>query len=363
MAARLCKLLGTRLPIVQGPMAGVTDPRMVAACSKAGVLGAHGAAGRTPDQIRGDIRAIRETLSGGESFLVNLFVIRAQPSFDTNEQDAGLSAVAPLREKVGLPPAASFPDQLAPDFADQLATVRELAPPVVSTTFGALTPEEVRDLHEAGCVVLGTATTVAEARHLEATGVDAIVAQGAEAGGHRGTFLSKRWDFGDSLIGTMALVPQVVDAVEVPVIAAGGIADGRGIAAALALGAAGVQMGTAFLRCDEASITAGWKHLVGDPVRGADTVLTRGISGRWARGVRNELSEMSSDQKALTYPGHNALTTPVRAAAKKANNVEMLSLWAGQAGPLTKSGSAQSVVAALEEGLSSALGKLSAAKL
>ncbi|HEY0639298.1 MAG TPA: nitronate monooxygenase, partial [Pseudonocardiaceae bacterium] len=223
---------GIRLPIVQAPMAGgMTTPELVAAVTEAGGLGSIAGAMLAPDELRAQIRRVR-ALTGGP-FAVNLFAPLPSPSG---------ARVAEWSELTGVPATAPRP---VPVFADQLAVVAEEAVPVFSFTFG-IPP---LDGLPAGTLVVGTATTVAEAVALERAGVHAVVAQGAEAGGHRGAFLGPP---GEQLVGTMALVPQVADAVSVPVIASGGIMDGRGIAAARALGAAAVQLGTAFLACAEA---------------------------------------------------------------------------------------------------------------
>jgi nitronate monooxygenase len=203
-------------------------------------------------------------------------------------------------------------------------------------------------------VVMGTATTVAEAVALERAGVDAVVAQGAEAGGHRGTFVGPAET---SLIGTMALVPQVVDAVTVPVVASGGIMDGRGIAAALALGASAVQMGTAFLTCEEAGVPPAYKEalLAADET---DTALTRAFSGRMARGVRNRFLTEMADHDPLPFPIQNALTRPMRAAAAAAGEADYLSLWAGQGVPMARQQSAADLMARLVRGTDAAIAGL-----
>eukprot|EP01065_Artemidia_motanka_P044089 TRINITY_DN6221_c0_g1_i2.p1 TRINITY_DN6221_c0_g1~~TRINITY_DN6221_c0_g1_i2.p1 ORF type:complete len:379 (+),score=95.75 TRINITY_DN6221_c0_g1_i2:1987-3123(+) len=348
------QLLGTRLPIIQGPMAGVTDPQLVAACSNAGVLGSHGVAGLSPERIAADVAEIRR-LAPGKPFCINFFVLPTVTQVTEQQLRDAQRQMAPVLARVGLAEDGPLPARLMYDYDEQLAAVEQAAPPVVSSTFGALTEQQVARFKDRGCVVVGTATTVDEAVHLRRTGVDAVVAQGMEAGGHRGTFLSKRADFGDSLIGTMALVPQVVDAVpDVPVIAAGGITDGRGVAAALALGAGGVQMGTAFLRCTEASTPEQYKDILAQAHRNSDTVLTRGISGRWARGLRNRLTESLADDAALPYPAHNALTGALRAKAKANGDAEHMSLWAGQAASLARAESAADVVSRIAAELEAA---------
>lgn len=213
---------------------------------------------------------------------------------------------------------------------------------VFSFTFGQLDAAHIQRLHDGGTTVIGTATTVAEAHALAAGGVDMIVAQGADAGGHRGTFMA---DFEQSLIGTMALVPQMVDAVNVPVIASGGIMDGRGLAAAMALGAAGVQMGSAFLTCTESGAKPAHKQaLLASAARA--TTITRAFSGKPARGLVNRfIADMLSLERTLPdYPVQNAWTKDIRAAAGTAGNDDFMSLWAGQAAALARSTDAATLV-------------------
>ncbi len=232
------------------------------------------------------------------------------------------------------------------------------APQSFSFTFGVLPPSAIAAIKGRGMVLLGTATTVEEALALEQAGVDAVVAQGSEAGGHRGTFAG---DFDAGSVGTVALVPQIADAVEVPVIASGGIMDGRGIAAALALGASAVQMGTAFLTCDEAGIPEAYKAAI-LAAREHETRLTRAFSGRPARGIVNRfMTEVERSREAiLPFPLQNALTRPLRAAAAKQGRAEFLSLWAGQGVRLARRQSAASLVQRLAAETESVLQRLCA---
>jgi nitronate monooxygenase len=212
---------------------------------------------------------------------------------------------------------------------------------VFSFTFGILPREMLDACRKAGIATMGTATTVAEARALEQSGVDFVCAQGAEAGGHRGTFDR---DAEPPLIGTLALVPQVVDAVRLPVIAAGGIMDGRGFAAALALGASAVSLGTAFLRCPEAGTSAPYRAALRQ-ARDEATVITRAFSGRAARGLANRFTREMSGAPIAPYPIQNALTREIRAAAAKLGDPGFLSLWAGQAAALAREMPAEELVA------------------
>lgn len=255
----LTRRLGLRLPIVQAPMAGgLTGPRLVAAVAEAGGLGSVAGALLAADALRDAIRQVRSQTD--RPFAVNLFAPLPPPSRDRTTEWARVTGTAPPEPHP------------APRFDDQLAVVVEERVPVLSWTFG-LVPLDRLD-----CFTIGTATTVEEAQALEEAGADAVVAQGAEAGGHRGTFLGPP---DSALIGTLALVPQVVDAVRLPVIAAGGIMDGRGLVAARALGADAVQLGTAFLTTDEAGTSEAHRAALG-----RETTVTRVLTGRAARAVR-----------------------------------------------------------------------------
>lgn len=354
-ARGMAPLFGTDLPIVQGPMAGgITTPALVAAVSEAGGLGSLGAAMLSPARIESEVAAVRALTR--RPFAVNLFVLDEPDTHPRDGVDAAIERLAAWRGRLGLgaqtPPAA-----FCESFRAQLDTVTRLAPPVVSFTFGVLSADGVRALHRAGCRVIGTATNLAEARAWEAAGADAICAQGAEAGGHRGTFIG---GFEEGAIGTVALVPRLADAVGVPVIAAGGIMDGRGIAAAFALGAQGVQLGTAFLACEESGAHPGWKSRLGRAdERG--TRLTRVFSGRPARGLVNDFMDTHrADEAAVpVYPVQNALTAELRAAAGRTGDTDSMSLWAGQGAAMARPLPAGALVRLLDEEFSSVVDRLS----
>jgi nitronate monooxygenase len=315
----------------------------VAAVGEAGALGFIGAAYLTPPQIVEAARAVRARTA--RPFGVNLFVPLPAPEAPRDPRPA-LERVAPFYAELGLP-APALPAGGREAFDEQFAAALETGAAVFSFTFGLLPAPATAAVKARGMVLLGTATTVDEALALERAGVDAVVAQGSEAGGHRGTFAGP---VEAGLIGTMALVPQVADAVKVPVIASGGIMDGRGIAAALALGASAVQLGTAFLTCDEAGIPDAYKQAI-LAAREHETRLTRAFSGRPARGIVNrfmtEVERGAPPEAILPFPLQNALTRPLRTAAARQGRADFLSLWAGQGLRLARRLPAARLVAAL----------------
>jgi nitronate monooxygenase len=326
------------IPIIQAPMLGASTAEMTLAVSQAGALGSLAAAGLAPDALEAAVADLRGQTE--RPFAVNL-LMSAPARPPAEEVDQALERLRPWYEARGLPlPAA--PNDYAQDFDAQFAALVHAAPPAASFSFSILTPAQVAALHGRDVYVVGTATTVAEARAWEAVGADAICAQGSEAGGHRGTFLAP---VEDSLVGTMALTAATLAAVRIPVIAAGGIMDGRGVAAVLALGAAAAQMGTAFLLSDQTMVSAPWRRAIetagDDPTR-----LTRAFSGRHARGIENDFMRQMRpvENDVPAYPVQNRLTQPLRAAATAAGDAQMISLWAGQAVKLAKPGDAGSMV-------------------
>jgi nitronate monooxygenase len=339
---------------VQAPLAGGGDtPALVAAVCEAGGLGSIGAAYLTPQQISDAAREVRRLTS--RRFGVNLFIpVPTVALPDT--ASAAVDALAPYYAELGLPvpalPAAP------PDIFDaQLAAALDSGAGVFSFTLGVLSAAAVTAVRDRGMYLIGTATTVDEAVALSKAGVDAVVAQGSEAGGHRATFAV---EFDRGMIGTMALVPQIADAVRVPVIASGGIMDGRGIAAALALGASGVQMGTAFLTCAEAGVPEAYKEAL-MAARESDTRTTRAFSGRLARGIINRfMTEIDSarPQAILPFPLQNALTRPLRSKAAQQGRSEFLSLWAGQGVRMARRQPAAALVAQLAQETEAALSRL-----
>jgi nitronate monooxygenase len=340
----LSELLGIEHPIIQAPMAGAATPALAAAVSNAGALGSLGCAFLDPEGLRREVEATRRATN--RPINVNFFV-HSPPAEDAERAARARERLAPFYRELALGPVPEVADQHQPFDEAMLAEVLALAPRVVSFHFGLPAPPLVAALKNAGHIVLSSATSVREARLLVAGGVDAVIAQGWEAGGHRGTFASS---FDGAAIGTFALVPQIVDAVSVPVVAAGGIADGRGIAAAFALGAAGVQLGTAFLSCPEAATSDAHRQALRESVD-EGTRLTKAFSGRPARGLVNRyLEAMAPHQNDLPdFPLMNGLSGPLRAAGAKRGSPDFVALWSGQAGPMNRELSAAELLARLIE--------------
>jgi nitronate monooxygenase len=322
----LQRLLGIELPIIQAPMAGVQGSAMAVAVSNAGGLGSLPCAMLSLDAMRNELAAIKAQTS--KPFNVNFFC-HAPPAPSAGREAAWRAALAPYYKEYGIDvdtiPAGPGRAPFSAEVADVL---NEFNPAVVSFHFGLPSAELLARVRTWGAKILASATTVEEARWLEAHGVDAIIAQGAEAGGHRGIFLS-----GDltSQVGTIALLPQMVRAVKLPVIAAGGIADAKGVAAAMALGAAGVQIGTAYLLCPEASTSAVHRAaLKSEAAR--HTALTNVFTGRPARGIVNriirELGPISA--AAPAFPLAGSAIAPLRAKAESRGCGDFSPLWSGQ---------------------------------
>ncbi|MGE5139623.1 MAG: NAD(P)H-dependent flavin oxidoreductase [Rudaea sp.] len=343
-------------PIIQAPMAGgATTPELVAAVSETGALGFIGAAYLTPAQITEQAAAVRARTS--RPFGINLFAPLPVPALPENPAPA-LARLAGYHAELGLPPP-SLPSAPHIAFDEQLSAAIESGAAVFSFTFGMLPLEAVGKIKARGLYLIGTATTVEEGEILEKAGVDAVVAQGSEAGGHRGAFAA---DYAAGMVGTISLVPALVDAVRVPVIASGGIMDGRGIAAALALGASAVQMGTAFLTCTEAGIPDVYKEAILTAHEDA-TRVTRAFSGRPARGIANRFMievEAEGPEAILPYPLQNALTRPLRSAATRQERTEFLSLWAGQGVRLSRRQPAAELIRRLAEETDAAARRLAA---
>lgn len=334
LKTEICKLFNIQYPIIQAGMAGgPTTAELVSAVSEAGGLGTLGAAYLAPEDLRKNIRQIKESTS--QPFAVNIF---SESSEDDYSRLAEVQQVLnPFRKELGIeeiPAAYASPNWSRQQFEICL----ELEVPIISTAFGCLPTEQAIMAKERGIKLIAMATTVREAIQAEKAGVDAIVAQGSEAGGHRGTFSLEEHPMG-ALVGTMSLVPQVADAVKVPVIAAGGIADGRGLVASLALGAKGVQIGTRFLLATESGAHNAYKQAIAESTE-ESTVITKSFSGRPARGLRNRfITEFEKVGMApLPFPSQNTATKDIRAAAAKQGNSEFMSLWAGQSTRMLENG-------------------------
>ncbi|HZI11332.1 MAG TPA: nitronate monooxygenase [Myxococcus sp.] len=338
--------LKLRFPIIQGPFGGgLSSTELLVAVSEAGGLGSFGAHHLPPAQLRDLAAGIRARTQ--KPFALNLWVSDHDPgglSLTPEHFQEGVERFRPYYEALGIPPPA-MPERYGQRFDEQVEALLEARPPVFSFVFGIPSADVLAECRRRDIVTLGTVTTLDEALAMQAAGVDMVVATGMEAGGHRVSFLRSAED---SLTGTFALVPVVADRVSVPVIAAGGIADGRGIAAALTLGAQGVQLGTAFLACEESNASAPHRAaLFSDAAR--YTALTRAFSGRLARGLRNRFVEdMAARQPPLfPYPIQGFFTGSFRQAAIAQDRADLISLWAGQAAPLLRHRKAEALFAEL----------------
>jgi nitronate monooxygenase len=331
---RLTSRLGVQYPIIQGPLGGLSSQRLTAAVSNYGGLGSFGAHGLKPEAIRGIIREIRGLTP--KPFAMNLWVSmedEGAPASTEEAFDRGLAPLAKHIESVGGSKPSYRPYEPI-RFDDQAQALLDEGITVFSFIYGIPSKQVLDDFRRKGIALIGTATTVDEAIALEQAGVDVIAASGFEAGGHRGSFLQAAED---SLTGTMALVPQVVNAVQLPVVAAGGIGDTRGILAAFALGAEGVQMGTAFLACEESGASALHRKAILSG-QAKQTALTRGFTGRLARGIKNRLLDElnQKDVEILPYPLQRALVRHLSIPVEKAGRPELLPLWAGQSANLSR---------------------------
>lgn len=346
MDARLPALTGAALPIVQAPMAGAAGVELAAAAIGAGALGSLPGALLSPEQLRGQVSEVRSRVAGP----LNLnFFCHALPAPPDETQWRALLAPYYAEEQVEPGP----PAPLRRPFDEAMcALVEHLRLEVVSFHFGLPDPALLARVKRAGCRVFGNATTVEEARWLAARGCDAVIAQGAEAGGHAGWFLD-----GHRPVPLAALLPQVTAAVTLPVIAAGGIVDAAGVAAAFAAGAAGVQIGTAYLATPESRISEMHRALLGTPAS-ADTAFTNLLSGRAARGIRNrlmrELGPIRDEAPAFPYAS-NALA-PLRARAEADGRGDYSPLWAGAGAPLVQATDSAALTARLAQGVPAMLG-------
>jgi nitronate monooxygenase len=329
---RIQKLLGIELPIIQAPMAGANLSAMVIAVSQAGALGSLPCAMLSADQMRAELETIRRQTS--RSVNVNFFC-HQPPAADPQRDQAWKQHLAKYYVELGLDPEAPVPSASRRPFDEAACDLLvELKPEVVSFHFGLPNQQLLSHVRSSGAKILSSATTVDEARWLEQAGCDAIIAQGYEAGGHRGMFLT---DDITTQAATMALVPQMVDAVRVPVIAAGGIADARGIVAAFALGAAAVQLGTAYLLCPEATLSAVHRQAIKN-LKDNGTAITNVFSGRPARGIVNRLVREAGPMSALapSFPLAGSAITPLRKKSESMGSEDFAQMWSGQSGRLCR---------------------------
>ncbi|MCU1237898.1 MAG: 2-nitropropane dioxygenase [Candidatus Solibacter sp.] len=329
---RILDLLGIELPIIQSPMAGAQDSDLAVAVAEAGGLGSLPCAMLTPAQVRAEVDSIRRRTARP----INLnFFCHTPPHPDPDRELAWRRRLAPYYSEFGLDPERPIaPSNRAPFDSAMCDVVEQCRPQIVSFHFGLPEPGLLRRVQSTGARILSSATTVDEARWLADRGCDAIIAQGTEAGGHRGMFLTEDVT---TQLGTIALVPQVVDAVSVPVIAAGGIADGRGIRAAFALGASAVQIGTAYLRCPEARISDVHRRALFGP-EARRTAITNVFTGRPARGIVNRVIEELGPLTGIApqFPLAAAALAPLRKSSEAALSEDFAQMWASQSAPLAR---------------------------
>lgn len=306
-------------PIIQAPMAGATTPKLVSACCEAGILGSIGAGYLNGEETRAFIQEVKRATN--KPFAVNLF-IQEQPQIDTNVLQQARMALQPIYEQLNIPAVQTVvSDEL---YAGQLQAVIEEQVPICSFTFGIPTASDIQRLKEAGIYTIGTATTLQEALAVEAAGLDAVVAQGKEAGGHRGSFIEPI-----ELIPQRELLRQIIDNVTIPVIAAGGIMTAEHVQEALQAGAAAVQLGTVFLVATESEISPVHKEAILQS-KESSTTLTKAFTGKIARGLANEFTEQLKEAAVAPYPLQHHLTVSIRKESAKQKRPEFLSLWMGE---------------------------------
>ena len=343
-AEAFCRSYDLRIPILLAPMSGACPTSLSIAVAAAGGLGACGALLMQPEAIKNWASEVRA--GGNGAFQVNLWIPDPPPDRD----DATEQAVRAFLERWGPPIEAEAGDAKPPDFTAQCEAMLEAGPTIISSIMGLYPPAFVEKLKARGIRWFAAATTVAEARAAAEAGADAIVAQGMEAGGHRGAFEAEKAEV--EMVGLMSLLPAVVDAVKIPVVAAGGIADARGVAAALILGASAVQIGTGFLRCPEAKLPSAWADAIGisSPEQ---TLVTRAFSGRPGRSLSNAYvrAAMAPDApRPAPYPVQRGLTRSMREAAAQSNDFDRMQVWAGQSAALALSRPADEIATGLWDG-------------
>jgi nitronate monooxygenase len=337
-ARAFCRAFNLRVPILMAPMGSASPASLAIAVANAGGLGGCGAVAMQPDAIKAWASDVRAGTNGG--FQLNLWIPDPTPKRDMVAE----YAVRQFLKDWGPEVAREAGNFTLPDFVAQCEAMLEAGPPIISSIMGIYPDHIVARMKANGIKWFATATTVSEAKEAENAGADVIIAQGMEAGGHRGTFDAAKAEA--RLIGLFSLLPAVADTVKVPVVAAGGIGDGRGVAAALLLGASAVQVGTAFLRCPEANIPSAWADAVGCTLP-EETMITRWFSGRPGRSIRTAYVRATADPTApapAPYPIQWGLTLAMREAAMKANDIEGIWAWAGQSAKMAKPVAAGDVV-------------------
>jgi nitronate monooxygenase len=342
-STRFCELLGIRVPILLAPMAGASAPSLSIAVINAGGLGACGALLMQPEEILKWSVTVRESSNG--AFQLNLWVPDPPPVRNQHQESAVRAFLENWGPQVHHDAGASTP----PDFSAQCEALLEASPRAVSSVMGLYPPKYVARLKERGIPWFAVASTVREAKLAEAAGADVILAQGMEAGGHRGSFDGAKAE--RHLVGLVSLVPAIVDAVKVPVVATGGIADARGVAAAFALGASAVQIGTGFLRCPEAQIHPAWADRIGRTAP-EETVICRVFSGRAGRSIDTRYVRAATAEDApapAPYPVQRGLTVAMRSEAAKTGDIEKMQAWAGQSAALASTKPAGELVGQLWE--------------
>jgi nitronate monooxygenase len=333
-----CSRIGVKVPILLAPMAGVPAVRLSAAVADAGGLGACGVLTMKPADIAAWVARFRSLTTG--RFQLNTWIRDPPPVRDAAHEDRVRAFLA----QWGPPVSPDAGNGTPPDFTAQCDAILAAAPPIVSSVMGLYPDPIVKAMKARGITWFANVSTVGEARQAESAGADVVVAQGAEAGGHRGCFNASMAE--RQLIGLCSLVPAVVDAVRIPVVATGGIADGRGVAAALALGASAVQIGTAFLRCPESDIDRAWADALGTTLP-EQTMVSRAFSGRAGRSIatRYAIAAAATDAPSpAPYPVQRGLTAPMRAEAQKTGDLHRMQAWAGQSAALARAIPAADVV-------------------
>jgi nitronate monooxygenase len=353
---RLTAKLGIDYPVIQGPLGGLSSQKLTAAVSNFGGLGSFGAHGLAPGTIKDVIAEIRSLTA--KPFAMNLWVSMEDEGARISDDSAFNRSLAPLAAHIAAlgAPRPEYEPHSWMRFEDQARVLLDEKVPVFSFIYG-IPPQEILDECRAKHIItIGTATTPEEGAALQEAGVDAVVASGFEAGGHRGSFLRSAED---SLTGTLSLVPQIADVVNVPVIAAGGIADARGVIAALALGAEAVQMGTAFLACEESGASLLHRQAIRGKKAG-HTALTKGFTGRLARAIRNRLLDELNRPgiEILPYPLQRALVRNLAVPAEAAGRSDLLPLWAGQSANLSACSNALAFLTSLVEEASEIAGPI-----